>query len=76
MSELEGFIVVSYIALAVGTYVLFTRIFLRIVDPKGEYGLDHDIPLPGPVRWTIVLIALVMPLLIITVLYTLAGWVL
>jgi hypothetical protein len=53
-----------YLAMVVGSYKFLTRIFIRIVDPKREYNLDHGVPLPTVIRWLILAMALIIPVMI------------
>ena len=53
-----------YLVMIVWCNTFFTRVFTRFIDPKGEYNLGHGVPLPGLVRWFILAMALIFPVMI------------
>jgi hypothetical protein len=64
----ELIIFAIYLAMVVGSYHFLTRVFLRMMDPNGEYKLTHGIPLPGLVRWLLLCAAFIIPMVVVSLL--------
>ena len=59
----DGGLFAFYVLLVILSYWMLSRVFRRVVDPTGECGLNHDIPLPSIVRWLIFAMAALLPAL-------------
>jgi hypothetical protein len=68
MSNIDYVALPLFLGLVWFFYWLLSRTFRRIIDPTGEYGLSHDLPLPGLVRWIILVIATLIPVLLASIL--------